>query len=122
MVLYESPVAVGLVGDLRWLVVEGMTGVNDRRGEIQNPLQLRGSIVEDSKLPAALALPKGPLVGCVELRRYPKAAAVPSVAVVRRLVVANPQSCFVVVVVAAAAAAADHRCLLRSPARLFQSL
>ena len=73
--------------------------------------------MEDSKLPAARALPKGPLVGCVELCRYPKAPAVPSVAVVRRLEVANLQSCFVVVVVvlpaaAAAAAAADHRCLL----------
>ena len=27
MLLYEPPVAVGLVGDLRWLVVEGMTGI-----------------------------------------------------------------------------------------------
>ena len=82
--------------------------------------------MEDSKLPAARALPKGPLVGCVELSRYPKAAPLPFVAVVRRLESANLQSCFVVVVVvvlpAAAAAAADHRCLLRSPARLFQSL
>ena len=79
--------------------------------------------MEDSKLPAALAPPRGPLFVCVELSRYPEAAPLPFVAVVRRLESASLQSCFVVVVVvvlpaAAAPAAADHRCLLR----LFQSI
>ena len=63
------------------------------------------------------------------LRRYPQAAPVALVVVLAvdkqaHSVVPVPLvvAVVVVVVVRLTAAAADHRCLLRSPARLFQSL